>query len=217
MTAEGEMTKAMLVALALGIPVCAALIASGAIDPYVAIPARFWLGSALGVYAYYVQDLPEPGQIITVEEEEIALLTDRLGRAVDRVLETEPIALNEDERERQHSLFATPVHLTWEGHRIHLVDAPGAIDFVGEAITALAPVEIAAICVNAHDGIGVSTPELERMIALARQSGAAGAKLTGAGGGGSIVALCPGTVDEVAGALRRSGYNTLVPGGVNRS
>jgi len=48
MTAEGEMTKAMIVALALGIPVGAALIASGTIDPYVAIPARFWLGSALG-------------------------------------------------------------------------------------------------------------------------------------------------------------------------
>ena len=73
------------------------------------------------------------------------------------------------------------------------------------------------LCQGLLNGIGVSTPELERMIALARQSGAAGAKLTGAGGGGSIVALCPGTVDEVAGALRRSGYNTLVPGGVNRS
>ena len=48
MTAEGEMTKAMIVAIALGAPVGAALIAQGSIDPYLAIPSRFWLGSALG-------------------------------------------------------------------------------------------------------------------------------------------------------------------------
>lgn len=48
MTAEGEMTKAMILAIALGAPVGAALIAYGTIDPYVSIPARFWLGSLLG-------------------------------------------------------------------------------------------------------------------------------------------------------------------------
>jgi hydroxymethylglutaryl-CoA reductase len=68
------------------------------------------------------------------------------------------------------------------------------------------------ICQGLLNAIGVSTPQLERMVALARQSGAAGAKLTGAGGGGSIVAMCPGTVDKVARALRRGGYSTLVPG-----
>ena len=67
------------------------------------------------------------------------------------------------------------------------------------------------ICHGLLNAIGVSTPELERMVALARQSGAAGAKLTGAGGGGSIVALCPDGVGEVRAALRRAGFNTLVP------
>ncbi|RLE71054.1 MAG: mevalonate kinase, partial [Thermoprotei archaeon] len=38
--------------------------------------------------------------------------------------------------------------------------------------------------------IGVSTMELERLIYIARNAGALGAKLTGAGGGGLIVALC---------------------------
>ena len=69
------------------------------------------------------------------------------------------------------------------------------------------------ICQGLLNAIGVSTPGLERMIALARESGAAGAKLTGAGGGGSIVAMCPGNVRVVAEALRRGGYSTLVPGG----
>lgn len=48
MTGEGEMTKAMILALALGVPMGAALIAIGAIDPYLAIPPRFWIGSLLG-------------------------------------------------------------------------------------------------------------------------------------------------------------------------
>ncbi|NOQ90711.1 MAG: YeeE/YedE family protein, partial [Gammaproteobacteria bacterium] len=48
MTAEGEMTKALMLAVVLGAPVGAAFIYYGTIDPYLAIPARFWLGSALG-------------------------------------------------------------------------------------------------------------------------------------------------------------------------
>jgi hydroxymethylglutaryl-CoA reductase len=65
------------------------------------------------------------------------------------------------------------------------------------------------ICHGLLNAIGVSTPGLEKMVSLARQSGAVGAKLTGAGGGGSIVALCPGNLDHVRSVLRRAGYNTL--------
>jgi len=66
------------------------------------------------------------------------------------------------------------------------------------------------VCHGLLNAIEVSTPELERMVTLARRAGAAGAKLTGAGGGGSIVALCPGTIDGVQGTMRRAGYRTLV-------
>jgi hydroxymethylglutaryl-CoA reductase len=65
------------------------------------------------------------------------------------------------------------------------------------------------ICHGLLNAIEVSTPDLESMVAIARENGAAGAKLTGAGGGGSIVALCPGKEDEVRAALQRSGYRTL--------
>ncbi len=44
------------------------------------------------------------------------------------------------------------------------------------------------------DGIGVSTPHLEQLCQAARQAGALGAKLTGAGGGGCAIALAPDTV-----------------------
>lgn len=48
MTGEGTMTKAMILALALGIPVTSLLLQKPTIDPYLAIPATFWLGSLLG-------------------------------------------------------------------------------------------------------------------------------------------------------------------------
>ena len=66
------------------------------------------------------------------------------------------------------------------------------------------------VCHGLLNAIEVSTPELERMIAIARSSGAAGAKLTGAGGGGSIVCLCPGKLAEVRSALESAGYRTLL-------
>lgn len=62
------------------------------------------------------------------------------------------------------------------------------------------------VCHGLLNAIEVSLPELETMIQIARESGAIGAKLTGAGGGGSIVALCPGCEDAVAGALKAAGH-----------
>jgi len=48
MTAEGEMTKAMILAIALGTTIAALFISNKSIDPYMAIPARFWIGSFFG-------------------------------------------------------------------------------------------------------------------------------------------------------------------------
>ncbi len=42
------------------------------------------------------------------------------------------------------------------------------------------------------NALQLSTPELEDMIHVARRAGAVGAKLTGGGGGGSMIALCRG-------------------------
>ncbi len=61
--------------------------------------------------------------------------------------------------------------------------------------------------------IGVSTDGLERVSDLARSHGAAGAKLSGAGGGGVVVAVAP--VEEVKGLaerLRRAGCKVLSAG-----
>lgn len=48
MTGEGEMTKAIIVALLVGTPLAALLFQAKVIDPYSAIPATFWMGSLLG-------------------------------------------------------------------------------------------------------------------------------------------------------------------------
>lgn len=53
------------------------------------------------------------------------------------------------------------------------------------------------------DVLGVNTLELSRMVYNAREAGAIGSKITGAGGGGSIIALCPGNVQNVANAIAK--------------
>ncbi len=72
--------------------------------------------------------------------------------------------------------------------------------FVGDAMN---------LCHGLLNGIGVSTPTLEKMVHIAREAGAIGAKLTGGGGGGSIVALCPDNGEMVAAALESFGFFTL--------
>jgi uncharacterized membrane protein YedE/YeeE len=48
MTGEGTMTKAVILAMAIGIPLAALLFRAKVIDPYVAIPPTFWIGSLAG-------------------------------------------------------------------------------------------------------------------------------------------------------------------------
>ncbi len=53
------------------------------------------------------------------------------------------------------------------------------------------------------DALGVSTPTVSHMVYLAREAGALGSKITGAGGGGSIIAFCPGMENEVLFKLQK--------------
>jgi len=57
------------------------------------------------------------------------------------------------ERRYQHSLNSALTHFDHAGTRIHLIDTPGAADFLGQSMTALEAVETAAIVVNAATGI----------------------------------------------------------------
>ena len=69
--------------------------------------------------------------------------------------------------------------------------------------------EIMNLCHGYLNALQVSTRQLEELVEIARASGAAGAKLTGGGCGGSMVALCPDGTDAVAKAMRDAGYEAL--------
>jgi mevalonate kinase len=54
-------------------------------------------------------------------------------------------------------------------------------------------------------GLGVSSAELDALVRAARGAGALGAKLTGAGGGGAVIALAPDRAEEVLKSWRAMG------------
>jgi mevalonate kinase len=56
-------------------------------------------------------------------------------------------------------------------------------------------------------GLFVSTEGIETACALARESGALGAKLTGAGGGGAVIALCDGDAEPILASWRDAGIS----------
>ena len=58
--------------------------------------------------------------------------------------------------------------------------------------------------------LGVSVGALDRMVHAARAAGALGAKLTGAGGGGAMIALAPGRQEAVHQELQTLGYQSFI-------
>ncbi|HET9817742.1 MAG TPA: hydroxymethylglutaryl-CoA reductase, degradative [Rhodanobacteraceae bacterium] len=69
--------------------------------------------------------------------------------------------------------------------------------------------ELMNICQGQLNALQVSSWELEEMIQVARANGALGAKLTGGGGGGAMIALCPDDPGRVVRALQQAGYQAM--------
>ncbi len=67
---------------------------------------------------------------------------------------------HQGEQERQVSIHSTPMHLEWDGVKFNLIDAPGYLDFIGEALGALAVVDMALVTVHAVNGIEVGTDQM---------------------------------------------------------
>jgi mevalonate kinase len=79
--------------------------------------------------------------------------------------------------------------------------AAGALDRLGPLMTA------------AHRTLatfGISTPALDGLVDAALGAGALGAKLTGAGGGGAVIAIAPGREADVLAAWQRRGVTGFV-------
>jgi elongation factor G len=61
------------------------------------------------------------------------------------------------EKERQTSIFATPLHTEWRNYKINIIDTPGLDDFIGEVISAMRVSETALMVVNGQHGAEVGT------------------------------------------------------------
>jgi elongation factor G len=70
------------------------------------------------------------------------------------------------EKKAQRSLSASILHFDHRGIRTHLVDTPGATDFLGQSLPALEAVETAAVVISATTGI---EPMAVRMMQWAAQ------------------------------------------------
>jgi mevalonate kinase len=88
------------------------------------------------------------------------------------------------------------VEKSFEGIRALVSNARGAVE-AGDAQALGRLMDLNQMLLS---GLFVSTPEIEAVCGLARSAGAYGAKLTGAGGGGCVVALAP--EEKTAGILR---------------
>ena len=70
------------------------------------------------------------------------------------------------EKKAQRSLNSTIVNFRYKGVHVHLIDTPGAPDFLGQSLPALEAVETAAVVINAATGI---EPMAVRMMQWAAQ------------------------------------------------
>ena len=133
-------------------------------------------------------DLPEPINFV-------------IGMTGVESLTAKMVARVRDGRERNRDVYDTVIK---------------GIDAVtGQAIEALKRSdlgrlgELMNVCQGLLNGLQVSSWELEELIQIARENGALGAKLTGGGGGGSMIALCPDNAAEVMGAMQDAGYQAM--------
>jgi mevalonate kinase len=96
---------------------------------------------------------------------------------------------------------------TWDGIRALVENAKLAVQ-AGDHLALGRLMDLNQMLLS---GLFLSSTEIEQMCALARSAGALGAKLTGAGGGGSVVALVPSPeiAQKVLFAWQEAGYTSF--------
>ena len=61
------------------------------------------------------------------------------------------------EKQRQISTQTSLLHTTWMDRKLNIIDTPGYLDFISEALAALPVADFALVVVHAQHGIGVGT------------------------------------------------------------
>ncbi|SVB51370.1 uncharacterized protein METZ01_LOCUS204224, partial [marine metagenome] len=64
------------------------------------------------------------------------------------------------EKDRQISIHAAPLFVEWENKKFNFIDAPGYLDFIGEAIGAISVADMAMLVIHAVAGIEVGTEQV---------------------------------------------------------
>ena len=96
-----------------------------------------------------------------------------------------------------------------------IMDAEAEIVKRGEAALSAGDAKTTGALMDINHGllstVGVSSPELEEIVHCARDAGALGSKLTGAGGGGCALSLCksPKDAERIAKLLTKKGYKSF--------
>jgi elongation factor G len=78
----------------------------------------------------------------------------RMGRIADGSTVSDYHA---SEKQRHISVHASLLHAEWMGKKFNIIDTPGYLDFISEALCALRVADFALIVVHAQHGIGVGT------------------------------------------------------------
>ncbi len=121
---------------------------------------------------------------------------------------------------RSTAVMVSRVAAAWEAQRARVDDdlaTLGAAALAGaEAMRQGDVARLGKLMDGAHQvlaGLGVSSVEIDRMCEIARAAGALGAKLTGAGGGGAVIALGDGSSEaeeNIVAAWRAAGHDGFV-------
>ena len=67
---------------------------------------------------------------------------------------------HDEEHKRQISIHASLSHFEWQGKKFNVIDTPGYMDFISEALGALRVGDFALVVVSAQHGIGVGTGQV---------------------------------------------------------
>jgi len=104
----------------------------------------------------------------TLLAESLLFATGATNRRGNPAEGTSTLDSSPEELKRKMSLTVGFAPIEWNGHKINLLDAPGAGDFVGEAEAALHVADVAMIVINGTAGAEVDT---ERFFEMAQEAG----------------------------------------------
>ena len=74
------------------------------------------------------------------------------------------------EKQHQISTQTSLLHCTWMGKKLNILDTPGYLDFISEALAAVRVADFALVVVHAQHGIGVGTERVWKCANASRLS-----------------------------------------------